>query len=89
LFYLDPPYWERRLYHHNFREQDFIDLDGRLHKIKGKFLLSLDDHPQVRKLFRHWRLLPVDIAYTAQRTVGKRYRELLITNFQPRPRPVS
>ena len=81
VFYLDPPYWERKLYRHNFTEQDFIDLECRLHDIKGKFLLSLDDHPEVRKLFQHWHMMPVDIAYTAQRNVGKRFRELLIMNF--------
>src|SRR5205814_788600 len=30
LFYLDPPYWERKLYRHNFTEQDFIELEQRL-----------------------------------------------------------
>jgi DNA adenine methylase len=85
LFYLDPPYWERRLYRHNFSEQDFIGLERRLHLIRGKFLLSLDDHPEVRKLFGHWHLMPIDIAYTAQRKVGKRFRELLISNFEPIP----
>jgi len=83
LFYMDPPYWERRLYRHNFTEQDFMALQQRLHDIKGKFLLSLDDHEDVRKVFGSWRLLPVDLQYTAQRKVGKRYRELLITNFEP------
>lgn len=81
VFYLDPPYWERRLYRHNFTEKDFIALEQRLHKIKGKFLLSLDNHAEVRKLFRSWYLLPVEIAYTAQRKVGKRFGELIITNF--------
>ena len=82
-FYMDPPYWERRLYRHNFSEQDFIALEQRLHQVKGKFLLSLDDHPAVRKLFGRWRLLPVNISYTAQRKVGKRFGELVITNFKP------
>ncbi|MGJ5814481.1 DNA adenine methylase [Paludibaculum fermentans] len=81
FFYLDPPYWERRLYRHNFTEVDFIGLERHLHEVKGKFLLSLDDHPEVRKLFQHWHLMPVDIAYTAQRDVGKRFAELFITNF--------
>lgn len=81
VFYLDPPYWERKLYRHNFSEKDFIALEQRLRGLKGKFLLSLDDHPEVRKLFQNWRLLPVEIAYTAQRKVGKRYGELVITNF--------
>jgi DNA adenine methylase len=87
LFYMDPPYWERRLYRHNFTEHDFIALQQRLHDIKGKFLLSLDDHPGVRRVFGSWRLLPVDLHYTAQRRVGKRYRELLIANFEPVAQP--
>jgi DNA adenine methylase len=82
VFYLDPPYWERRLYRHNFIEQDFIQMELRLRAIKGKFLLSLDDHPEVRRLFHNWRIVPVDIAYTAQRQVGKRFKELLIMNYQ-------
>src|ERR1700682_2992531 len=39
VFYLDPPYWERRLYRHNFSEQDFIGLERRLHEVGGRFLL--------------------------------------------------
>jgi len=84
VFYLDPPYWERKLYRFNFKEEDFIALEARLRDLKGKFLLSLDDHPEVRKLFARWHLLPVDIAYTAQRNTGRRFRELIITNFEPR-----
>ena len=57
-------------------------MEQRLHGIKGRFVLSLDDHPEVRKLFKFWNLAPVHIAYTAQRKVGKRFGELLITNFE-------
>jgi DNA adenine methylase len=83
-FYLDPPYWERKLYKFNFTEEDFRALEQRLQTVKGKFLLSLDDHPEIRKLFGHWNLLPVDISYTAQKKTGKRFRELIITNFENR-----
>src|SRR3984893_14789653 len=41
VFYLDPPYWQRRLYRHNFAGQDFVTLERRLHGIKGKFLMSI------------------------------------------------
>jgi DNA adenine methylase len=86
-FYLDPPYWQRKLYKFNFTEADFRNLDRRLCALKGKFVLSLDDHPEVRKLFGHWNLVPVDIAYTAKRDARKRFGELLITNFRPSRRP--
>jgi DNA adenine methylase len=83
VFYLDPPYWQRKLYKFNFSDQNFQDLEQRLQRIKGKFILSLDDHPEVRKLFGAWRLVPVDIHYTAQRKTGKKFGELLILNYQP------
>jgi DNA adenine methylase len=83
LFYLDPPYWRRKLYKFNFSDADFEELDRRLRALKGKFLLSLDDHPEVRRIFGRWNLIPVDIAYTAKRDTRKRFGELFITNFEP------
>lgn len=83
VFYLDPPYWQRKLYRFNFSDQNFQDLERRLHDIKGRFILSLDDHPEIRKLFGNWRLVPVEITYTAQRKTGKKFQELLILNFEP------
>jgi DNA adenine methylase len=83
VFYLDPPYWQRKLYKFNFSETDFRELEQRLQRIKGKFILSLDDHLKVRKLFQMFRIETTDIAYTAQRKIGKRFGELLIMNFTP------
>ncbi|MGA2268774.1 MAG: DNA adenine methylase [Bryobacteraceae bacterium] len=83
LFYLDPPYWERKLYKFNFKEQDFLALEQRLRKVAGKFILSLDDHPKVREIFRAFHIRRTEIYYTAQRRNGNRYGELLITNFRP------
>jgi hypothetical protein len=64
---MDPPYWRRKLYRYNFTDEDFVQLEQSLHKIRGRFLLSLDDHPEVRKLFRGWRITPIEIVYTANR----------------------
>ena len=88
LFYLDPPYWQRKLYKFNFSDQNFVDLERRLHDVKGRFILSLDDHPEVRKLFQQWRMDRTELAYTAQTKTGKRYGELMIMNFEPR-KPVA
>src|ERR1051326_2641426 len=73
LFYLDPPYWRRKLYKFNFSDEDFRQLEQRLHGVKGRFVLSLDDHPEVRMIFRAWRLIRTEIIYTAQTKTGKRY----------------
>jgi len=81
VFYLDPPYWERKLYKFNFTEEDFQRLEWRLARIKGKFILSLDDRPEVRQLFRRFLIEAVSLAYTAKRNAKARHNEVLITNF--------
>ena len=83
LFYLDPPYWERKLYKFNFTEAQFIDMEQRLCGLQGKFILSLDDRAEVRELFAKFQMQTVDLAYTAKRDTRVRHRELLITNFDP------
>jgi DNA adenine methylase len=81
LFFLDPPYWDRKLYKFNFKEDDFLALAERLRTLTGNFILTLDDHPKVREIFGAFHFSRAEITYTAQQTVGKRFGELLITNF--------
>jgi DNA adenine methylase len=49
--------------------------------LQGKFLLSLNDVPQVRALFSDFMIRDIDLHYTAQKSAGRRYRELIITNY--------
>jgi DNA adenine methylase len=83
LFYLDPPYFGRKLYRYNLGEADFGKLAGQLKKIRGKFILSLNDVPEVRKLFGEFHIRAVELHYTSQKEAGKRYKEVLIMNFEP------
>lgn len=80
FFYLDPPYWGPKLYRFNFTEHDFVVLAERLTRLKGKFILSLNDRPEVRETFKDFRIEREEITYTAQAKPGKRYGELLIMN---------
>ena len=82
LFYLDPPDWGRKLYRHNFDEADFEKLAELLKTIQGKFVLSLNDVPDVRKLFAGFQIREVELHYTSQKHAGRRYREVLIMNFK-------
>jgi hypothetical protein len=41
----------------------------------------VDDVPELREMFKQSNITEVEIPYTAQREAGKRYRELIITNF--------
>jgi DNA adenine methylase len=82
LFYLDPPYWGKNLYRHNLGESDFEKLADRLGKVRGKFVLSLNDVPEVRKLFGDFHIQEVELHYTSQKEAGRRYKEVIITNFK-------
>ena len=81
FFYLDPPYYDIRLYRYNLEHDDFERMVELLKSIKGKFMLSLNDHPEVRRLFAGFTIETVKIAYSLHRKVGKRHQELLIRNF--------
>lgn len=81
LFYLDPPYYKLKLYNHNLEHDDFVRMADLLVEIKGKFILSLNDVPEVRAIFRRFRIYGIDLYYTAQKVAGKRFREVLIANF--------
>jgi DNA adenine methylase len=81
FFYLDPPYFNRPYYKFNFNERDYINLAERLKGLKGRFLLSLNDTTETRRIFRQFRIETLEMTYSSQRKAGKKYQELLITNY--------
>ena len=81
FFYFDPPYYGKKLYEFNFEKKDFQELAGLLAGLKGKFILSLNDVPEVRDIFRDFRMQPIQLAYSAQQKIGNRYSELIIRNY--------
>lgn len=81
FFYLDPPYFERPYYRHNLEEKDYVEMAERLAKLKGKFLLSLNDVPEIRRIFADFNIKTLEMTYSSQRISGKKYQELLISNY--------
>lgn len=85
LFYLDPPYWgsEDDYGRALFGREDFDRLAGLLAGIKGRFLMSLNDHPAVRQVFGRFAIQRVETTYSiaggAKAGRGK-VAELLIAN---------
>ncbi|QEW21218.1 DNA adenine methylase [Marinibacterium anthonyi] len=84
FFYLDPPYWgsEGDYGRQAFDRSRFTDLADQLRQIQGRFLLSINDVPEVRDLFDWAHLRPVETSYSvAKHSAGSRAGELLISNF--------
>jgi DNA adenine methylase len=52
-----------------------------LKNLNGKFLLSINDHEEVRRLFSDFVIETVPIAYSLHGIAGRRHQELLIKNF--------
>jgi DNA adenine methylase len=89
FFYCDPPYYKvSKLYGPglDFEVVDHERLAGLLKGLKGAFLLSLNDHPEVRALYAWASQRKVKAMYSlgsnAAGSVGKAksHGELLITN---------
>lgn len=80
LFYLDPPYWgcETDYGADVFIRADFARLAAQLAGARGKFLLSLNDRPEVRECFAAFQIQSIDTTWT----IGGAARagELLISN---------
>ncbi len=86
LFYLDPPYWDCESDYGKglFNKEDFTNLAAILNQLQGQFLMSINDTPQVRKIFSNFRLREVRVSYSiSTRNDAKGARgELLVSNFQ-------
>lgn len=85
LFYLDPPYYtnEGDYGKELFNRDEFAKMAALLKGIKGTFILSINDRPEVRKTFAGFHLLPVETTYTlAGADNAKKVGELLISNVK-------
>ncbi len=83
LFYLDPPYWncEKDYGKGIFGKVDFDKLAKLLKGIKGQFILSINDVPEIRAIFKGFYIKEVNTRYTTGTQSGKQAAELLISNI--------
>ena len=79
--YLDPPYYEQDSM---YKERGVTpeEVCGTAKKMKGKVMISYNDHPEVRKSCSHMKIKKVETRYVlASNSNNKKGRELLITNY--------
>ncbi len=82
FFYLDPPYWQTAGYDRAFDWPQYELLAEMMAKAQGKTMLSINDHPDIRELFKGFRLHELQIAYSVARDkTQKASGELVVYNW--------
>ncbi|MDO9151703.1 MAG: DNA adenine methylase [Methylotenera sp.] len=86
FFYIDPPYWncENDYGKGLFDKTDFERLRDVLKSAKGKWLVSINNVPQIRTLFEGFEFKEVQTSYSINnsKTASKPITELLIANYK-------
>jgi len=72
FFYIDPPYYDTAGYADPFCHGDYERLRRTLDGIKGKFILSLNDHPEVRRIFKGFKFQKVTLKYSVGASAASR-----------------
>ena len=88
LFYLDPPYFGGEADYGKglFDRSQYQVMADRLRKLKGAFLLSINDCKEVRDCFDGFYLEEVKLKYTVSSGGAKDAAELFVSNRQTRSR---
>ncbi len=80
FFFCDPPYWDITLYKHEFSKQDHFDLRNIVRKLKGKWLITYGDGPEIRRLYLgyHFEKIYAPYLHGTRRT----RQHLFISNYR-------
>jgi len=82
LFYVDPPYWGTEHYYGKdaFSRDEFGRLEGLLKRLQGRFIMTVNDVPQIREMF-HWaQIEAAELTYSAGGNgKSKSAREVIIS----------
>lgn len=83
MFYCDPPYFGTEGYAHRMESDDYDELHRTLAGIKGRFILTINDHEAMRMMWRDYRIEEVSVPYSIARSVKSRtrYGELIVRNY--------
>lgn len=84
FFYCDPPYWQTEGYGVEFGFEQYEEMASFMRSCKGKVMVSINDHPDIRKAFEGLHMTGLDIKYSVSNTHGSPEvsKELVITNWE-------
>lgn len=84
FFYIDPPYYNCEDYYGKniFSREDFTKIRDILKSVTGKFIMSINDVPEIRQLYKGFNIKEVETTYNiAGANRKKKVVELVVMNF--------
>jgi len=64
LFFFDPPYWQTEGYGNEFGRAEYDGLAASMASLKGRAILTINDHPEMRRVFGQFGRRRVGIRYS-------------------------
>lgn len=85
FFFVDPPYenTDRRFGYAEDKKFDFERLLRVLRGIEGTFLMTINDSPYIRDLFKEFTIKPIDVVsmWGSREGMEKVRKEIIVTNY--------
>jgi DNA adenine methylase len=88
LFYLDPPYWQVEGYGVAFGFEQYEAIAEAMRTMQGRAVLSINDHPDIRRVFAGFTIIPLQLRYTLAREGRELAGELIIKNWDDAQAPL-
>lgn len=84
FFYADPPYWQTEGYGVEFGFDHYERMAELMRSAKGRMMVSINDHPDIRRIFDGLTMMELDIKYSVGNNNGSpdTSHELVICNWE-------
>lgn len=84
--YMDPPYWQTNGYGVEFEFSNYGRMAQLMKRCKGKVMVSINDHPDIRRVFEGFHFETLGIRYStvnSRQTCPQVSKELVVLNWKP------
>lgn len=89
FFYLDPPYWQTEGYGVPFPFNEYQAMAEAMRGLKGKALVSINDHPDIRACFTGLHMEEVEIGYQVGGGAPAARKELVVWSWDQGAEPAG
>ncbi|MFA1261086.1 DNA adenine methylase [Xanthomonas euvesicatoria] len=83
LFYLDPPYWQTEGYGVDFPFSEYQRIAALMRGGRGKIIVSVNDHPDMRRVFAEFQVVPLQLSYSigSAPSRSRHFGELIVKSW--------